>query len=86
MAQSLNICTDARCIYAFSEECDCKICNGAGHGGGMGLPKWDEKVKKLSKTRKAFRKMLNEKEAGSGRKLYRKNRLEFENQYQAWIQ
>ena len=82
-------CNDARCLYATNDDCDCKHCGGALHGskvGNMGDPQWVAKTERLSKTRKAFRKLLNSQEKGSGTRLYRRNREEFDKQYAIWAE
>lgn len=78
---------DAKCLYAMSDDCDCKNCGGAHHGSGinnMEDPIWVKKITRLSKTRKAFRKELNAKEPRSGTRLYRHHREEFDAQYAIW--
>ena len=82
-------CNDARCLYAQSDDCDCNQCGGALHGsqaGNMEDPRWVAKAERLSKTRKAFRKLLNSQEKGSGTRLYRRNREEFDKQYAIWAE
>jgi len=80
-------CNDLRCLYALSEECDCHQCGGALHGSGannMADPIWVKKVERSSKTRRAFRKYLNEQDPKSGTRLYRRHREEFNKQYAEW--
>lgn len=77
---------DSRCQYADPEksgECNC-ICKGKNHGQGSNSEVWDQKHKRLSVTRKAFRKSLNNQEPRSGTHLYRRDRLEFNKQYTIW--
>jgi len=80
-------CNDLRCLYALSEDCDCHQCGGAFHGSGannMADPIWIKKVERSSKTRRAFRKYLNEQDPKSGTRLYRRHREEFNKQYAEW--
>ena len=77
---------DTRCQYANPElpdNCDCE-CAGRNHGQGTDLRIWEAKKTRLGQTRKAFRKLLNSQVKGSGSKLYRKNRAEFDKQYLIW--
>lgn len=77
---------DTRCQYANPElpdNCDCE-CAGKNHGQGTDLRIWEAKKTRLGQTRKAFRKFLNAQVKGSGSKLYRKNRAEFDKQYLIW--
>lgn len=76
---------DTRCQYANPEipDCNCE-CGGKNHGQGTDTRIWELKNTRLSQTRKAFRKFLNAQVKGSGSKLYRKNRSEFDKQYLIW--
>lgn len=85
MSKQIQSHCDSRCQYANPEntECDCE-CGGTNHGQGTDTRIWEIKNARLSVTRKAFRKYLNGIEKGSGTKLYRKNRAEFDKQYLIW--
>lgn len=77
---------DAKCQYADPEkaaDCNCE-CEGKNHGQGSDTRIWEAKAARLSKTRKAFRRHLNEQEPKSGTRLYRHNRAEFDKQYAEW--
>lgn len=73
---------DTRCQYAYADDsgCDCE-CGGANHGKGTDTRIWEAKEKRHSTTRRAFKEFLNKQEPGSGRKLYKKDRAEFNKQY-----
>lgn len=86
MSKTIASHCDTRCQYANPElpdNCDCE-CGGKNHGQGTDTRIWELKNQRLSQTRKAFRKELNKNEKGSGTKLYRKNREEFDKQYLIW--
>ena len=77
---------DTRCQYAYTEEgeCDCR-CEGRNHGKGQDVEIRSKQAERHSKTKRAFRKYLNAKDPGLGRRLYRRNRDEFNKQYDQWL-
>lgn len=86
MAKTIASHCDTRCQYAnpdLPDNCDCE-CAGRNHGQGTDIRIWEAKKTRLGQTRKAFRKFLNSQVKGSGSKLYRKNRAEFDKQYLLW--
>lgn len=86
MSKTIASHCDTRCQYADPdkiENCDCE-CAGKNHGQGTDIRIWETKKARLNSTRKAFRKFLNAQVKGSGSKLYRKNRAEFDKQYLLW--
>lgn len=88
MAETITVCPDAKCYYAWSDECDCKHCNGAAHGGGINNLNDPIMVKKNARhktTRRAFRELLNQESPRSGIRLYRRNREEFETRYAEYL-
>lgn len=85
MGSKIQSHCDSRCQYANPDnvECDCE-CGGKNHGQGTDTRIWEAKQKRLGATRKAFRKHLNKEVKGSGTKLYRRNRAEFDRLYDLW--
>lgn len=77
---------DAKCQYANPEkDADCKCeCAGKNHGQGTETRIWEAKAKRLSITRKAFRREMNANEPRTGTRMYRHNREEFDKQYLIW--
>lgn len=88
MAETIQVCPDAKCYYAWSDDCDCKHCEGAAHGGGINNLNDPIMVKKQARhktTRRAFRELLNQESPRSGVRLYRRNREEFERRYAEYL-